>query len=273
MSPIYRVLLQAYEWGSSLMWAAAILSVPFWLCLVLALATGVVCGWFNGFLVTWLGLPSLVVTLGTLALYRGLASVVLGEQSVSSFPTSFTNFGFNTVPGTLIPWPFVVFAILFVIFVIVLHFSRYGREIYAIGNNKEAARYSAIQVARIKLALFVVSGLLSALAGIIFTARFSNSRADSATGFELDVIAAVLLGGVNIFGGSGSLVGVVLSLFIIASLRDSLSLIDVADEIQSIVVGSLLILSVLGPNLVRRVRPAARWSWGGRPVVPIEPGD
>jgi len=247
--------------------------VPFALCLVLALLTGLVCGWFNGFLVTWLALPSLVVTLGTLALYRGLASVVLGEQSVSSFPTSFTNFGFNTIPGTLIPWPFVVFAVLAVIFIVVLHFSRYGREIYAIGNNKEAALFSAVQVNRIKLVLFIVSGVLSALAGIIFTARFSSSRADNATGFELDVIAAVLLGGVNIFGGRGSLVGVILSLFIIASIRDSLSLIDVADEIQSIVVGSLLILSVLGPNLVRRLRAARTRPLVPRPVARAEPGD
>lgn len=247
--------------------------VPLWAGIAIVLLVGAVAGLGNGLLVTGLGLPSLVVTLGTLALYRGLASVVLGDRSVSNYPAGFTNFGFGTVPGTRIPWPFVIFAVLTIIFAVILHGSRLGREIYAIGSNKEAARFSAVQVARIKVALFVLSGVLSAVAGVIYTARFASSRADNATGFELDVITAVLLGGISIFGGRGTLVGVVLALFIIGTLRNALALTDVTDEVQSIVVGTLLIISVLGPNLAARARAVLVRRRAGPPALARGPGD
>ncbi len=230
--------------------------VPLWLGIPLVLILGAVAGLVNGLLVTRLGLPSLVVTLGTLGLYRGLAYVVLGDQAVSNFPSAFTNFGFGSVPGTLIPWPFVVFALLALVFIGVLHLSWIGRQIYAIGNNKEAARFAGIRVARVKLLLFVVSGLLAALAGVIFTARFSSARPDNALGFELDVVTIVLLGGVNIFGGKGTLLGVILSLFIIGAVRNSLGLVSISGDIQNIVVGVLLIFSVLGPNVVQSIQAA-----------------
>ncbi len=230
--------------------------VPLGVGIVLVLILGAVAGLVNGLLVTRLGLPSLVVTLGTLGLYRGLAYVVLGDQAVSNFPAAFTNFGFGSVPGTLIPWPFVVFALLALLFVGLLHWSWVGRQIYAIGNNKEAARFAGIRVARVKLLLFVLSGLLSALAGVIFTARFSSARPDNALGFELDVVTIVLLGGVNIFGGKGTLLGVILSLFIIGAVRNALGLVSISGDIQNIVVGVLLIFSVLGPNIVQSMRTA-----------------
>lgn len=230
--------------------------VPLWIGMLLVLVIGVAAGALNGLLITRLGLPSLVVTVGTLALYRGLAYVVLGDQAVSNFPGAFTNFGFGSVPGTLIPWPFVVFVILVIIFMVVLHRSWFGRQIYAVGSNKEAARFTGIHVANLKLILFVLSGLLSALAGIIFTARFSSARPDNALGFELDVVTIVLLGGVNIFGGRGSLVGVILSLFVIGVVRNALGLADVSGDVQNIVVGTLLIFSVLGPNVAQYIQAA-----------------
>jgi rhamnose transport system permease protein len=240
--------LLGYSWSHGLPLGAAI---------ALVLLVGALCGLINGLAVTRLGLPSLVVTLGTLALFRGLAYVILGDQAVSDFPDAFTNFGFGNVPGTLIPWPFVVFAGLALIFSLLLHGTTLGRQIYAIGSNREAARFAGIRVERIKLLLFTLSGLASALAGVIFTARFASSRADNALGFELDVVTIVLLGGVNIFGGSGSLPGVILSLFIIGVLRNALGLADISGDIQNIAVGALLIASVLGPNLVRRLQEAA----------------
>lgn len=230
--------------------------VPLWLGMIIVLVVGAAAGALNGLLVTRLGLPSLVVTLGTLALYRGLAYVVLGDQAVSDFPAAFTTFGFGSVPGTLIPWPFVVFVLLALVFMGVLHWSWIGRQIYAVGNNKEAARFAGIRVARLKLMLFVLSGLLAALAGIIFTARFSSARPDNALGFELDVITIVLLGGVNIFGGRGTLVGVILSLFIIGALRNALGLANVSGDIQNIAVGALLVFSVLGPNVAQYIQAA-----------------
>jgi rhamnose transport system permease protein len=228
--------------------------VPLWLGMIIVLVIGAAAGALNGLLVTRLGLPSLVVTLGTLALYRGLAYVVLGDQAVSNFPAAFTNFGFGSVPGTLIPWPFVVFVLLALLFLGLLQWSWIGRQIYAVGNNQVAARFAGIGVARLKLALFVLSGLLSALAGIIFTARFSSARPDNALGFELDVITIVLLGGVNIFGGRGTLVGVILSLFVIGAVRNALGLANISGDIQNIVVGTLLVFSVLGPNVAQSIR-------------------
>lgn len=228
--------------------------LPLWLCICLVLLLGALAGLINGFFITRLGLPSLVVTLGTLALYRGLAYVVLGDRAVSNFPAAFSTFGFGVVPGTLIPWTFVVFVVLALIFMGVLHRTWFGRQIFAVGNNREAARFAGIRVARLKTLLFVLSGLLSALAGVIFTARFSSARADNAVGFELDVVTVVLLGGVNIFGGRGTLVGVLLSLFVIGGLRNALGLADVSGNVQNIVVGTLLIFSVLGPNVAQRIR-------------------
>ena len=228
--------------------------MPLWLVIGIALVVGVAAGLLNGALVTRLGLPSLVVTLGTLALFRGLAFVILGDQAVSDFPGAFTNFGIGDVPGTLIPWSFVLFVLLALLFMVTLHWSWIGRQIYATGLNKEASRFAGIRVKRLKLLLFMLSGLIAALAGIIFTARISSARADNAIGFELDVITVVLLGGVNIFGGRGTLVGVILSLFVIGALRNALGLADVSGDVQNIVVGTLLVLSVLGPNIVQRIQ-------------------
>jgi rhamnose transport system permease protein len=229
---------------------------PLWLAIGVALLVGALAGALNGVIVTRLGLPSLVVTIGSLALFRGLAYVVLGDQAVSNFPAAFTNLGFGTIPGTEIPWSGLIFAILALIFAVVLHFSSLGRQFYAMGNNKEAARFTGINVQRTKLILFIVSGLLAALAGIIFTARVSSARPDNALGFELDVVTVVLLGGINIFGGSGSLLGVVLAIFIVAAIQNILSLLNISGDIQSLAIGLLLILSVLGPNIARRIQVA-----------------
>ncbi len=234
-------------------WAAGI---PLWLDIIIALAVGAVAGLINGLFVTLLGLPSLVVTLGTLGLYRGLDYVILGSQAVSNFPAAYTNFGTGDVPGTLIPWSFVLFVLLALLFLVILHRSWPGRQIYAIGLNKDAARFAGIPVARLKLLLFVLSGLLAALAGILFTARISSARADNALGFELDVVTAVLLGGVNIFGGSGTLVGVILALFVVGGLQNALGLASISGDVQNTVIGALLVFSVLGPNIVQRLRTA-----------------
>ncbi len=227
-----------------------------WLGLLVALLVGAVAGLLNGVLVTRLGLPSLVITIGSLALFRGLAYVVLGDQAVSDFPSALTNLGFGTVPGTQIPWSGVIFAVLALLFAVVLHVSRTGRQLYALGSNKEAARFAGINVSRTKLALFLLSGLLSALAGIILTARLSSARPDNGVGFELNVVTVVLLGGVDIFGGRGSLPGVILALFIVAVMQNIAGLMNISGDIQNLMIGLLLILSVLGPNIARRIQIA-----------------
>jgi rhamnose transport system permease protein len=227
---------------------------PMGLALAAALLTGAVAGAFNGALIVKVGLPSIVVTIGTLAMLRGLGFGLFGTKSVSEFPVWFTDIGIGAVPGTQVPWSFVVFGVLFAIFAVVLHRTYFGRQIYAIGLNAQTARFTGIKVDQIRMALFVVSGLLAAVAAIVYTARVSSVRADNGTGLELQVIAAVLLGGVSIFGGRGSLLGVLLALILVAVLRNVFSLQDIGSEVQDIVIGSLMISAVVLPETLARVR-------------------
>lgn len=222
------------------------------------IVVGALAGAFNGFLVTRLGLPSLAVTIGTLALYRGLAYVLLGDKAVAGYPTSFTSWIAKTVPGTPIPYPIVLTLVLALVVGVVLHATPVGRSLYAIGANTEAARFSGIRVKRISFWLFVASGAFSGLASVIYTFRLASARADNANGLELAVVAAVLLGGVSIFGGRGTLPGVLVAVLLLGVLRNALTLDDVSTDTQTIVTGALLIISVLAPNAAAWIRERLR---------------
>jgi rhamnose transport system permease protein len=243
------------------LWAA---DVPLEIGIPVVLIIGALGGLLNGLLVARAGLPSLVVTLGTLALFRGLALIVLGPRGVSNFPPAFTQLGFGHVPGTLIPWQFVIFLGLAVILGVVLHRTWIGRQLYAIGKNAGAARYSGVRVTRIRVGIFVLSGLIAALAGIILTSRLSSARADAASGMTLTVATVVLLGGVNIFGGSGTIPGVVLAVLTVAVMQNALRLAHVTVEVQSIALGLLLILSVVLPTFAHQAKSAIDRVRGGR---------
>ena len=243
------------------LWAAG---VPLWIAIPVVLVVGALGGLMNGLLIARGGLPSLVVTLGTLALFRGLALIVLGPRGVSDFPPAFTELGFGHVPGTLIPWPFVIFLALALLLGIVLHKTWIGRQIYAIGKNASAARFSGVRVTRVKVSLFVLSGLIAAIAGIILTSRLSSARADAGAGMTLTVVTVVLLGGVNIFGGSGTIPGVVLGVLAVAVMQNALRLASVTVEVQSIALGLLLILSVVIPTLAHQAKAAIDRVRGGR---------
>jgi rhamnose transport system permease protein len=244
------------------LWAAG---VPLWIDIPLVLVVGALGGLINGLLVARGGLPSLVVTLGTLALFRGLALIVLGPRGISDFPAAFTELGFGHVPGTLIPWPFVIFLALALLLGVVLHRTWIGRQVYAIGKNTGAARFSGVRVTRVKVGLFVLSGLIAALAGIILTSRLSSARADAGSGMTLTVVTVVLLGGVNIFGGSGTIPGVVLAVLAVAVMQNALRLAHVSVEVQSIALGLLLILSVVIPTFAHQAKSAIDRVRGGRP--------
>jgi rhamnose transport system permease protein len=233
----------------------------------LILVLGVVCGLLNGLLVTRLGLPSLAVTIGTLTLYRGLAYVVLGTEAVAQFPQQYTDLATKNVPGTPVPYPVAFFVLLAVLTAVVLHATGIGRSLFAIGAQEEAAFFAGIRVKRVKLVLFVVSGLTAAFAGIVFTLRYGSARADNGVGIELAVIAAVLLGGVDFDGGKGTLGGVIAGVLLIGLLRNLLMLNDVANEIQAIVTGLLLIVSVLTPRVAAVIRES-RARRRGRPPLP-----
>jgi rhamnose transport system permease protein len=227
--------------------------VPLEIGIVVALLAGALAGAFNGFWVSVVGLPSLAVTLAGLVGYRGIARIMLEDRSIGGFPGWFNTFGQQPVLGPL-TLGIVVFIALFIIGAIILHRSAFGRYVFAIGNNKEAAIYAGVRVRRVKMTLFIASGMVAALAGLLIAARFGAVRGNTADGFELDIITMVLLGGVSIFGGSGTLVGVGLAILIILNLRNGMSLINVTGNSQTLVIGVLLILSVLVPNWGRAVQ-------------------
>jgi rhamnose transport system permease protein len=225
------------------------------LCVVL----GAVLGALNGFLITGLGLPSLAVTIGTLALYRGLAFVVLGDGAVADFPFAYTGWVTGTLGGSggaggAVPNVLLLLGALALIFGVVLHATPFGRSLYAMGANAQAAHFSGIRVARTKFWLYVLSGAVAGLAGVLWTLRYSSARADNGAGLELAVVAAVLLGGVSIFGGKGSLPGVLAGVVLLTALQNALRLEDVSGQTLNIVTGVLLVASVLLPNIATSIR-------------------
>ena len=230
-----------------------------WLAVVVALLVSVLAGLLNGVLIARLKLPSLVVTIGTLSFYRGLAYALLGDQAARGYPPSFTYLGQGTLGGTHIPFALLVFIVLALIFGLVLHKTTFGRYLYAIGNNERASRYSGVPVERIKLIIYMLSSVMAALAGFILAARFGSTRPDIGTGLELTVITVTVLGGISIFGGSGTMVGAILALILVGILRFGMGLVNLQGQIQNIVIGLLLILSILLPQLGRQL--SARVSW------------
>ena len=228
--------------------------LPIILVFLIVAVVGALGGLLNGLLVTRVGLPSLAVTIGTLALYRGIALILLGPKTVANFPTTYTNVGIEAIPHTDLPWSIGIFIVLAVIFGVVLHATPYGRSVYAMGDNAEAASFAGIRVKRIKTSLFVISGLASALAGVLWTFRLNTAVQDNGTGLSLDVVAVVLLAGVSIFGGKGSIAGVFLAVLAFAGLQNALLLTSFNQEATGLVTGGLLLVSVFVPNAAMFVR-------------------
>ena len=222
--------------------------VPPGLCIVICLAIGLVGGALNGWLITSIGLPSLVVTLGTLIGFRGLARVMVEDRGINDFPDWFDALGQQGLLGP-VPFALIAFVVLFVVLYIVLERSSFGRLTYVIGSNKDVAEYAGINTGRHKMVIFMASGLIAAFAGLLFAARVGAVRGDVGNGFELDVITIVLLGGVSIFGGKGTLVGTLLAILIVLNLRNGMGLLDITGHLQTGVIGILLIASVIIPRI------------------------
>lgn len=239
--------------ASLAMGEAAQAGAPTPLLIVIGLGVGIVCGAFNGLLVTRFALPSIVVTIGTMSLYRGIAQVVLGDQALTTYPASFQAIGQGYLWRGLFPISFGIFLVLALAVAIVLHRTTIGRRIFAIGANPTAALFSGVNVDGIRFWLFVLSGLLAGLAAVLLTGRIGSTRPNIALGFELQAVTMVVFGGVAISGGAGTILGVVLAVFTLGYTTFGLSLINVPGIVISILNGALLIVSIAGPTFVRRL--------------------
>ena len=227
--------------------------LPFALAILIGIAVGAIAGLLQGVVITRFGLPSLVVTLAGLIGFRGAARVLLEDRSVGDFPEWFESIGQQTLVGPF-PVALVLFFVGLALAWVILERSAFGRKVYVIGNSANVARFSGIEVDSVKLRLFVASGAVAGLAGILFAARVGAVQGTLGETYELDIITMVLLGGVSIFGGSGSMLGVVLALFTVLNIRNGLGLANIDGITQTGVIGLLLIGSVLVPNLARRYR-------------------
>ena len=221
--------------------------------ILVGLGTGVICGAFNGILVTRMGLPSIVVTIGTMSLFMGISYIVLGDQAYRGYPSDFTFFGQGYI-WWVISFEFVLFLIIAIIYGIILHKTNFGRAIFAIGNNPTGALFSGIRVQRVKFILFLLTGFMSGIAAICLTSRLGSTRPSIAFGWELEIITMVVLGGVNILGGSGSIPGVVIAAFVMGLVTFGLGLLNVPGIVMSIVIGTLLIGVIAMPRIWKMVR-------------------
>ena len=217
---------------------------------LVGLATGLACGAVNGVLVAGMKLPSIVVTIGTMSLFRGLSYIILGDQAFNGYPKSFAFFGQGYV-WWVISFEMVLFVLCALAFFVLLHRTNFGRTVYAIGNNPTAALFSGIRVDRVRFVLFLLTGLMSGIAAVCLTSRLGSTRPSIATGMELEVVTMVVLGGVNILGGSGTIPGVVLAAFIIGLVTFGFGLLNVPGIVMSIFLGLLLIGVIAVPRLLR----------------------
>ncbi|MCX7645276.1 MAG: ABC transporter permease [Rhodobacteraceae bacterium] len=214
----------------------------------IGLAVGLACGAFNGLLVTRLGLPSIVVTIGTMSLFRGISYIVLGDQAYGGYPAGFAFFGQGYV-FWVISFELALFAVLALAFGVLLHATTFGRAVYAIGNNATGALFAGIRVARVKFVLFLLTGLMSGVAAVCLTSRLGSTRPSIAVGWELEIVTMVVLGGVSILGGSGTIPGVVIAAFVMGLVTFGLGLLNVPGIVMSIVIGALLIAVIALPRL------------------------
>ena len=220
---------------------------------VTGLGVGLICGAFNGVLVTRMGLPSIVVTIGTMSLFRGISYIVLGDGAFRGYPTDFAWFGQGYV-WWVISVEFAIFCVLAVIFGVLLHKTTFGRQVYAIGNNATAALFSGVRVGRVKMILFLLTGLMSGLAAVCLTSRLGSTRPSIASGMELEVVTMVVLGGVSILGGSGSIPGVVIAAILMGLVTFGLGLLNVPGIVMSIFIGLMLIGVIAIPRLIAKLR-------------------
>jgi rhamnose transport system permease protein len=224
------------------------LGIPMEAAIVVCLLVGALCGLVNGLLIVkFKELSAVIVTLGTMILYRGIAYVILEDQASGNFPEWFSFFGWGSLAG--VPFILIAFILLAAGFTLLLHKTTFGRQIFAMGNNPTASRFSGVQVDRVKVIVFVLAGLMAAVTAIFLTSRMGSTRPNVATMYELDVIAMVALGGISTAGGKGRMIGAIIAIFIIGYLQYGLGLINIPSQTMLVIVGILLIISVAIPKI------------------------
>ncbi len=239
------IALCAYVIGIS---AEAGMSIPF--LIVLSLLVGTIAGLINGLLITGLNMPAIAVTLATQSIYRGIATGLLGEHACTQYPKGFGYFGQDFIPGTIIPFAFVLYLILMLVFFFVLHKTAYGRRLYAIGNSTETARFSGINVQKTRILNYTLTGMFCGIAAVLLASRILSVRSNIATGWDLEIITLVVLGGVAITGGRGTVFGVFIGSLLVGYLKFGMGLLKFSGTVMTIVIGSLLITAVLLPRLL-----------------------
>ena len=233
-------------------WSWQELGFPLELAIVTGIASGTLAGFVNGLFIVRVGVPPLIMTLATLALFRGLAEGISKARSARGYPEWFFELGQGELLG--IPTQLWLLIVVVVVFGIVLARTQLGRALYAIGNNETGARFSGLTVNRYLLLIYTFSGFMSGVAGYIFVSRVSTTRSDMGTGIELDVIAAVVLGGTSIFGGTGSVAGTMIGVVLIQLLKNGLALSGVTSDATIVVIGSVLIFAILVNNFIQTRR-------------------
>jgi rhamnose transport system permease protein len=225
---------------------------------IAGLAVGLVAGLLNGVLATRFAIPMIAVTIGGVSLFRGIAYAALGDQAYTKYPASFAFFGQGYIPGTHVPFELIVFVVFALLFGLLLHRTTFGRNVYAIGNNPTAARFSGVRVERIRVVVSCLTGLMSGVAAILLTSRIGSTRPNIANGWAMEIITTVVLGGVAITGGRGNIGGVILGIFLLGFLKFGMSLINVMGTVQNIFSGVLLILAILLPGWVAQRQERSR---------------
>ena len=224
------------------------------LLVVIGLSVGLAAGLFNGLLVTGLDMPAIAVTLASMTLFRGISQAILEDQAYTLYPENFGYFGQGYIGNSMVPFELVFFLILAVVMGFVLHKTTYGRKLYAIGNSSSTAKFSGISVNKVRLTNFVLNGLFAGIAAVLLTSRIGSTRPNIATGFELEVITLVVLGGVSITGGKGNIFGVVLAIFLLGYLKFGMGLLNISAKVMIITTGALLIIAVLIPGLMEAIK-------------------
>jgi rhamnose transport system permease protein len=246
--------------GSQMAMSACIAAIffhkglPMWTCLSISVLIGILCGVFNSVIVTRFKITPMIATIGTMSVYRGIAQALLGDGSLANFPVWFRNINYKYAGGTPFPVLLILFLVLGIAMAWILKSTLYGSRVFYVGSNETAARFSGIAVNRIKVSLFILSGIFSSAAGLLMMSRLTVARYDMARGGELDVITMVLLGGTSIEGGRGSVAGTIIAFFLVVILRTGMAVANIKSEIQLIAMGVLMVASILLTNAITQWR-------------------